>query len=189
MTCRFPHKGPVLQKVLPCHDFELLGRCETRFHVNTCHTSFRISLQWRHNERNSVSNHRRIDGLLNRLFKRRSKKTSKPCDGNSPVTAGFPSQRASNAENVSIWWRRNVYPPTLFSSVFFGKFGGLGDSAKSMLKAVLVKKSCYHGTAASQSDARVNLGELTWILTWKFHNNPSFRSLVFDLFATSDEFS
>ena len=25
--------------------------------------------------------------------------------GNPPVTGGFPSQRASNAENVSMWWR------------------------------------------------------------------------------------
>ena len=38
------------------------------------------------------------------------KKTPKPrvtglCEGNSPVTGEFPAQRASNAENVSIWWR------------------------------------------------------------------------------------
>ena len=42
----------------------------------------------------------------------RSKKTSKfhvtglP-GGNPPLTGGFPSQRASNMENVSIWWRRD----------------------------------------------------------------------------------
>ena len=71
------------------------------------------SLQWRHNERNGVSNHRRYDCLLNRLFRRRSKKTSKLrvtglCEGNPPVTRGFPSQRASNVENVSIWWRQHV---------------------------------------------------------------------------------
>ena len=29
------------------------------------------------------------------------------CEGNPPVTGGFPSQRASNAENVSIWWRHH----------------------------------------------------------------------------------
>ena len=28
------------------------------------------------------------------------------CEGNPPVTGGFPSQTASNAENVSIWWHR-----------------------------------------------------------------------------------
>ena len=68
------------------------------------------SLQWRHNERHGVSNHRRLDCLLSRLFRRTSKKTSKLratglCGGNPPVTGGFPSQRASNAENVSIWCR------------------------------------------------------------------------------------
>ena len=71
------------------------------------------SVQWGHNERDGVSNHRRLDCLLDRLFWRRSKKTSKLrvtglCAGNSPVTGEFPAQRASNAENVSIWWRHHV---------------------------------------------------------------------------------
>ena len=44
--------------------------------------------------------------------RRRSKKKSKlhvtgRCEGNSPVTGEFPAQRASNAENVSIWWRHH----------------------------------------------------------------------------------
>ena len=65
------------------------------------------TLQWRHNERNDVSNHRRFDFLLNRLFRRRSKKTATLrvaglCEGNSPVTGEFPAQRSSNTENVSI---------------------------------------------------------------------------------------
>ena len=30
------------------------------------------------------------------------------CAGNSPVTGEFPAQRASNAENVSIWWRHHA---------------------------------------------------------------------------------
>ena len=34
----------------------------------------RYVLQWRHNGRDGVSNHRRLDGLLSRLFRRRSKK-------------------------------------------------------------------------------------------------------------------
>ena len=50
---------------------------------------------------------------LNRLFRRRSKKTSKLratgiCEVNSPVTVEFPAHRASNAENVSIWWRHHA---------------------------------------------------------------------------------
>ena len=64
-------------------------------------------LQWRHNGRDGFSNHKSHDYLLNRLFRRRSKKTSKLrvtglCAGNSPVTGEFPAQMASNAENVSI---------------------------------------------------------------------------------------
>ena len=30
------------------------------------------------------------------------------CSGNSPVTGEFPEQRASNVQNVSIWWRHHV---------------------------------------------------------------------------------
>ena len=42
----------------------------------------------------------------------RSKKTSKLCvtgicEGNSPVPGEFPTQRASNTANVSIWWRHH----------------------------------------------------------------------------------
>ena len=52
------------------------------------------------------------DCLLNRLLRCRSKKTSKLhvtglCAGNSPVTGEIHAQRASNAENVSIWWRHH----------------------------------------------------------------------------------
>ena len=70
------------------------------------------SLWWRHNERDSVSNHQPHDCLLNRLSKRRSKKISKfrvtgLCEGNSPETGEFPAQRASNAENVPMWWRHH----------------------------------------------------------------------------------
>ena len=53
------------------------------------------SLQRRHNEHDGVSNHQPYDCLLSRLFRRRSKKTSKLrvtglCAGNSPVTGEFP---------------------------------------------------------------------------------------------------
>ena len=29
------------------------------------------------------------------------------CAGNSPVTGEFPAQKASNVENVTIWWRHH----------------------------------------------------------------------------------
>ena len=70
------------------------------------------TLRWRHNGRDSVSNHQPYDCLLNRLFRRRWKKTSKLrvtglCVGNSPGTGEFPAQMASDVENVSIWWRHH----------------------------------------------------------------------------------
>ena len=81
-------------------------------HVNLIWPSLISALQRRHNGRDGVSNHQPYDCLLNRLFRRRSKKTSKLrvtglCAGNSPVTGEFPAQMASNAENVSIWWRHH----------------------------------------------------------------------------------
>ena len=53
------------------------------------------TLPWCHNERDSVSNHQPHDCLLNRLFRRRSKKTSKLrvtglCVGNSPGPVNSP---------------------------------------------------------------------------------------------------
>ena len=74
------------------------------------------TLWWRHNGHDSISNHQSRDCLLDRLFRRRSKKTSKVrvtglCAGNSPGNGEFPAQMAGNAGNVSIWWHHhhNVY--------------------------------------------------------------------------------
>ena len=84
-----------------------LGAINRYYKIN----SYR-ALQWRQNERDSVSNHQPHNCVLNRLFGCRSKKTSKLrvtglCAGNSPLIGEFPAQMASNAENVSIWWRHH----------------------------------------------------------------------------------
>ena len=75
-----------------------------------CH---RLPLRWRHNGHDDISNHQPHHSLLNGLFGHRSNKTSKLrvtdfCAGNSPGCGEFPTQMASNAENVSIWWRHHV---------------------------------------------------------------------------------
>ena len=77
------------------------------------------ALQWRHNERDCVSNHRRLDCLLNRLFKCRSKKTSKRtpptpitpvtglCEGNSQVNSlhkGPVTRKMFPFDDVIICW-------------------------------------------------------------------------------------
>ena len=81
--------------------------------IATCESN---ALHWRHNGHGSVSNHQPHDCLLNRLFRRRSKKKLKLrvtgfCAGNSPGTGECPAQMASNAENVSIWWRHHGQCP------------------------------------------------------------------------------
>ena len=73
-----------------------------------------VPLRWRHNERDGVSNDRRLDGLLNRLFGHRSKKTPKLrviglCEGNSPVTGELTSQKASKADFSDRLYSFQVY--------------------------------------------------------------------------------
>ena len=82
-----------------------------------------LSLQWRQNGHDRVSNHQPNDCLLNRLFRRRSTKiwilrVTGLCEGNSTVTSEFPAQSASNVENVSIRWR--YHGDYLSSQVFCG---------------------------------------------------------------------
>ena len=88
------------------------------FHCNVanihgwCNSLTELALRWRHNGRDSVSNHQHHHCLLNRLFRRRSKQTSKlRVTGlwvrNSPGSGEFPAQMASNAESASIWWRHH----------------------------------------------------------------------------------
>ena len=63
--------------------------------ASACEQGVELTLHWRHNERDGVSKHRRLDWLLNRLFRRRSKKTSKLrvtglWEGNSwPVNSSY----------------------------------------------------------------------------------------------------
>ena len=87
-------------------------RCHSDFFIQYT-TNINLSLQWRHNGRDCVSNHQPHDCFLSRSLWRRSRKTSKLrvtglCVGNSPMTGEFPAQMASNAENISIWWRHHV---------------------------------------------------------------------------------
>ena len=62
--------------------------------------------------RYGVSNHRHLDYLFNRLLRWTLQKASKLrvtglCEVNPLVTGGFPSQRAGNLEEVSVWWRHH----------------------------------------------------------------------------------
>ena len=71
-----------------------------------------IALQWHHNEHDDVSNHQPHRCLLKRLFKAQIKENIKaprhwPLWGEFTSGRWIPTQRASNAENVPIWWRHH----------------------------------------------------------------------------------
>ena len=62
--------------------------------IKSCYSIYK-TLRWRHNDHAGVSNHRPHGCLLNRLFRHRSKKTSKLrvaglCVGNSPGPVTSP---------------------------------------------------------------------------------------------------
>ena len=121
----------------------------------------RKTLRWRHNEHDSVSIYQPHDYLLNRVLRRRSKKTSKLrvtglCAGNSPGTGEFPAQMAINVENVSIWWRHydiwckcghpcrelcNLRVPSVFATAFYDKISQLLDSKQRDLHFELCEDS------------------------------------------------
>ena len=82
-----------------------------------------ITILWRHNGSDSVSNHQPHDCLLSRLFRRISKKTSKLCVtgffvGNSPGTGDevimVAIYNVMKLTNQNIWWLRyRPITPTL----------------------------------------------------------------------------
>ena len=83
-----------------------------RVHTSVCILLLSCCPYWllysdgRHNERDGVSNHRCLDCFLRHKSKKISKlRVTGLCEGNPPVTGRLPPQRASNAEDVSIWWR------------------------------------------------------------------------------------
>ena len=93
------------------------GKCPERHRLKTLEPSSAAGSHFHYSDvimSAMVSNHWRLKCLPNRLFRHRSKKTSKlsitgVSDGNSPMTGEFPAQRTSNAENVSIWWCRMFF--------------------------------------------------------------------------------
>ena len=78
-----------------------------------------LTLQWCHNGRDSVSSHQSHECLLKRLFRRRSRKTSKLrvtglCVGNSSVTGEIPTQKHGKSfllMTLSCW----DHPPSIIN--------------------------------------------------------------------------
>ena len=112
-----------------------------------CMAKSALSFLCRHNGCDGASNHKAHHCLLNRLFRHRSKKTSKLrvtglCAGNSPVTSEFPAQMSSNAENVSIWWCHHVTVQWCASLITLGCWSVTWEPSKSShVTALLTRRT------------------------------------------------
>ena len=114
-----PHKWPVTRKMFPFDDVIMICNL-TKTHLGSLPSEVkhppghRQAWHWIHyNDVTMSAMASQITDVSNCWFQRRSKKVSKLCvsglcAGNSPVTGEFPTQKASDAENASIWWRHHV---------------------------------------------------------------------------------
>ena len=104
-----PHKGPVTRKVFSFDDgiMAKLARLCHECHINDLLHNIHYSDVIMDAVASQITD---VSNICWTVCSGRSTKTSRLratflCEGNLPVTDGFPSQRASNAENDSIWWR------------------------------------------------------------------------------------
>ena len=72
------------------------------------------SFLWRHNGHGVVWNHQPYDCLLNRLIRAQIKENIKaprhwPLCGEFTRNRWIPAQMASDADNVSFWWRHHAH--------------------------------------------------------------------------------
>ena len=79
-------------------------------------------LRWRHNGRDSVSNHQPHDSWFTQPFIQMQIKENIKAPRHWPLCWEFtvdrwiPAQMASNAGNVSIWWRHHVWLSTILTN-------------------------------------------------------------------------
>ena len=96
------------------------------------------TLEWRHNERYGVSNHRRLDCLLSRLFRRRSKNTSK--------VRGLHKGQIDNQINSVMWVLTNYIQRPSFLDQMIIKIPfkhGRSSTRQAILLRMLT--NCDHG--------------------------------------------
>ena len=86
--------------------------CGVSQHICALSINAANTLQWRHHGHDGVSNHQPHDYLRNRYSgtdqRKHQSSASLAFVRGFHRTGEFPAQRASNAENVSIWWRHHV---------------------------------------------------------------------------------
>ena len=101
-------KGPVIGNVVTHSLNELLAIWRLFLDSSQSHQT----LQWRHNERDGISNHQPRDCLFNRLFKAQIKENIKaprhwPSWGEFTGDRWIPRTKGQYHGKASIWWRHH----------------------------------------------------------------------------------
>ena len=117
---------------------------------------YQSSLQWRHKRRDDVSPPSRL--FTQPFIQAQNNENTKAirvtglCAGNSPVNGEFPAQMASNAENISIWWRHYVathhipteYPKNCIHVLPFV----MSCCGRVLVEFTPILQGCFTGTGA-----------------------------------------
>ena len=131
------------------------------------------ALHWRHNDHNGVSNHQPHGCLLNRLFRRRSKKTSELrvtglCVGNSPGPVNSPHKGPVT---------RKMFP---FDDVIMGIVEVCGiflvfQTCRCHLQLYMFHtKHSVHGKCQILVGFLFNFQRGCWFPIWKLHSLTNF---------------
>ena len=133
-------------------------------------------LQWRHNERDGVSNHRPRDCLLSPLFRHKSKKTSKLCvtglcEGNLPVTGEYPAQGRVTRKMIpfddvimiymSVCLLRRIKYVEFIQEVWVNNRGQYSDVTMSAMASQITGVSIVYSTVCSGADKKTPKPRLT----------------------------
>ena len=118
------------------------------------------------------------------------------CEGNPPVTGGFPSQKASNAESISMRWCHHVaprYPATLIRIVSvcnmlrhhlhicMGVGVGMSQMYSCFDQQSCVKGSYYHLSIYNHKYSDLTWNRITCSLFMKNNSSRLISKLVFGI--------
>ena len=96
------------------------------------------------------------------------------CEGNSPVTGKFPTQRASNTENVSIWWLHHENTHTQINIIVNGDQTGQHKWDTEIMNSFsfeveLRLKNIWLDAGCPGVGMEIQLAVILYLLAWHQH--------------------
>ena len=86
---------------------------------------------------------------------------------NAPVTGEFPAQRASNAENASIWWRHHEhkYFVHFFLGVYYSFIFYLSVSVPLFMYLYTWRLRTDGGVVKDENDFKLQIHMYSWLIS------------------------